>query len=121
MGVQKNYTRTLLAPLARTANGSLDFTVPFGSKGMFYIDCTLVSGTSPTLDVKVQARDPISGQLYDLKAFTQLTAAGNERIVIGQENIAAADFLPSECTLDWVIGGTATPTFTFSVGADLAS
>lgn len=107
--MQKNYNRTLLPSAARDTTGSLDFTVPFGSKAMFFIDCTAGAGT---LDVSIQARDPETGNVFTIRSFAQLTGSGSERVVIGDG--ADDEFVPTECTLLYTIGG-ATPSFTFSV------
>jgi hypothetical protein len=87
---------------AATANG-----------GFATIHCTLVSGTNPTLDVKLQhCADDASWADFGISAaFTQLTAAGSETITI-----AAATSVGQYVREYHTVGGTNTPTFTYLVG-----
>lgn len=81
-------TLELLAPdnVTSSADGSavdLQNYTNIGHHNMlFFITCGAVSGTSPTLDVKIQESADGSTGWTDVTsgAFTQLTAAGNEMI-----------------------------------------
>ncbi len=75
-----------------------------------FADVTVVSGTDPTIDFTVEW-SPDSGTTWFLSdpadAMTQIVAAGK----------AVKRFTPKAGTyrVAWVIGGTVTPTFTFSL------
>jgi len=77
----------------------------------FYLDVTAVSGTTPTLDVKIQEKDPVSGKYFDLVSFTQVTAIITQRKNYGS---GAGELLGKVIRFVATIGGT-TPSFTFSL------
>ena len=77
----------------------------------FYLDVTAVSGTSPTLDVKIQEKDPVSGKYFDLLTFTQVTVISSQRKSFGR---GAGEFLGKTIRYVATIGGTG-PSFTFSL------
>lgn len=100
-----------------TANGSgLDMVTtvtgrhkPFLTERMYkaIVSCGTVSGTTPTLDLKIQESDDNSNWSDITGAtFTQLTAAGREEIHFKSNK----RYIRAVAT----IGGT-TPSFTFSV------
>jgi hypothetical protein len=76
-----------------------------------------VSGTTPTLDLKVQDCDTSGGTYADISpavAFPQLVAASANTVAsIGLDVRACRRFVKIYGT----IGGTSTPTFTFGVTA----
>lgn len=70
---------------------------------------TAASGTSPTLDVVVQtSRD--GGTWYTAGSFTQATTTGTQRKTFALDRYVR---------LQWTIGGSDTPTFTFSASGEL--
>lgn len=77
----------------------------------FYLDVTAFSGTTPTLDVKIQEKDPVSGAYFDILTFTQATGVTNER---KNYDSSAAELLGKIIRFVATIGGT-TPSFTFSL------
>lgn len=86
------------------------------------LDITAASGTSPTLDVKLQRKDATSGEWVDLEggAFAQKTAAGTDDLVIypgvaETANRSVSDVLTYRWRAVATLGGT-TPSFTFSLG-----
>lgn len=98
----------LHASAARTATGNGSAVHVTGDKAVMFLDCSAASGTSPTLDVKLQGKDPISGNWFDTgDSFAQLTTTGSERV-----EIAALPDADIRCV--YTIGGTS-PSFTFSV------
>lgn len=114
--VQSAQEVTLLASAARTTSGDTSATpvdVKKYKEAIFFLDVTAVSGTTPTLDVKIKTKDPVSGKWFDLVAFTQATA-------VTSEMKAVSGLLGSQISVFYTIGGT-TPSFTFSVGAVLKS
>ncbi len=71
---------SLLAPTAKTATGnetSVDFGAAGTNGGGGVIHVTAVSGTSPTLDAKIQTSSDNS-TFSDYITFSQLTAVGSE-------------------------------------------
>ena len=103
-----------LASAAQTASlNSADITIYNGAKLAVYLDVTAASGTSPTLDVTVKAKDPASGKYFLLGTFTQKTGVTSDVLFIG--NGAGSTFATRTIRVEAVIGGT-TPSFTFSVG-----
>lgn len=101
---------TLHASANETANGnSEDFNVPGDGPGAFYLNITAAGGTSPTLDVTIEEKDPSSGVYFVAATFAVETGAGSQRQTLD------ANF-GSILRVRWVIGGTAGPNFTFSLG-----
>lgn len=79
---------------------------------IFELDVTVVTGTNPTLDVLVQ--DSADGvNFFTLATFTQVTAAAHAVQRINKTTTPNLDKL----RVSFTIGGTSTPTFTFSVTA----
>lgn len=70
--------------------------------------CTAAAGTNPTLDVILQTTAD-GTNYYTAGSFTQLVTTGTEAKVFGN--------LGSLSRWRWTIGGTDTPSFTFSVSA----
>ena len=89
----------------------LDVNVEQLKAANFYLDVTAVSGTTPTLDVKIQEKDPVSGKYFDLVSFTQQTAISSERKSYG---LGAGELLGEVIRYVATIAGT-TPSFTFSL------
>lgn len=97
----------LKSSAAVTANGqSNPADVTSFEQGLLFIDITAVSGTSPTIDFKVQTK--IAGEWVDLPGVTiaQQTAVGD--VVTALTNFG------KDIRLSYTVGGT-TPSFTFSV------
>lgn len=100
----------LVPSAARTTTGNLVLT-NLGediSSAEVQLNCTAASGTSPTLNVIVEAT--VDGtNWYQLVAFTQRTAAGVEQKTI-------TGIVSQSLRVSWTIAGT-TPSFTFQVDA----
>lgn len=102
------YDAPLVASAARTATFTSD-TYEMGDMETLrlLLDATLVSGTTPTLDVEVQTSADGVTLWRRLLAFAQKTATGQSE----RQSVGGADrFVRAVCT----IGGT-TPSFTFSL------
>jgi hypothetical protein len=83
---------------------------------ILHLACTAHSGTNPVLDVIIQGHDPTSDTWFDLVTFTQsTTAVSAETKYVGTG--AGTTLLPASIRVKGTVGGTATPTKTFSVGA----
>lgn len=98
----------ILASAARTTSGTNSgFNKNDLHEGLMLLDVTAVSGTNPTLNVKVQT-SPDNANWFDLPngAFTQLTAAGKQAL--------KTDNFGKYIRVAYTISGT-NPGFTFSV------
>ena len=106
---QQATLHTSAAETATVTGADVD-TEQLGSAN-FYLDVTAVTGTTPTLDVKIQEKDPVSGKYFDLVSFTQQTAISSERKSYGS---GAGELLGKVIRYVATIAGT-TPSFTFSL------
>jgi len=86
------------------------------------LNITAVAGTSPTLDVKLQSKCPSSGTYTDIPgaAFAQQTGAASLDLVVypgavTTANRSVASVLPRTWRVVATVGGTDTPTATFSL------
>ena len=121
----------ILALATRTATvTNSDDQESNGAKGVYLsLDINTVSGTSPTLNVKVQRKDPISGNYVDITggAFAERTGShANSTFGLtiyptgaAQDNLVVPDVLGLDWRVVATIGGTDTPTFAFSVAGVL--
>ena len=104
----------LITSGARTASG----TAPDVDVGRFLyaelcLDVTAVSGTNPTLDVYIEARNQYTGKYKVLFQQTGITAVGTYWFSLGP-------YAWRYLRVRWVISGTS-PSFTFSVSGDFKS
>jgi hypothetical protein len=101
--------QTFHASAAETTNGSsaiIDAGAYQG--GVLTLAVTVVSGTNPTLDVAFQTCSAnLAASCVTLQSATQVTAAGTQLIQVNG--------FGRYIRMTWTIGGTATPTFTFSI------
>lgn len=102
----------LLASAARTSSVNGPAVDPEGSTvGYFTVSVTASSGTSPTLNVKIQG-ERADGVWFDIVSFTQAVGVSSETRAVplpGRRIRAVA-----------TIGGTS-PSFTFSVSGESKS
>ena len=97
-----------------------------GHRGIeLYLDITAASGSSPTLDIKLQAKDPTSSKYFDVPgaAFAQQVTTGQAALTVypgiaETADVSVSDILPGVFRFVATITGT-TPSFTFSLGANL--
>ena len=118
---------TLHASAAKTAtfNGA-DFTNE-GRRGIkLFLDITVKAGTSPTLNIKLQAKDALSAKYFDLPgaAFAEKTTVTTAQLIVypgvaETANESVSDVLPTTYRFVATIGGSAGQSFTFSLGAEL--
>lgn len=100
---------TMHASANETANGnSENIAVPGDGPGAFYLEVTAFGGTNPTLDVTIEALDPLTNQNFLLLTFSQKTGVSSERLTL-------PDNFDTLLRVRWIIGGTAGPNFTFSL------
>jgi hypothetical protein len=87
------------------------------------VNITAISGTTPTLTVTLQGKDPASGAYYTILASAALSATGTTVLTVypalpATANQSANDVLPPTFRIITAIGGTA-PAVTATVGASL--
>lgn len=102
---------TLVASAARTTSSNSSTSSGWGGASTIraQLDVTAGSGTNELLDVTIE--DTIDGTTWNtIGTFTQAAAVTREVI-----NIVLPFF--NRIRVKWVIAGTDTPTFTFSVKA----
>lgn len=99
-----------LASAARTATGTgTAFNTNQANSFEATLAITAASGTTPTLDVKLQTSIDGGTSYDDVDAFPQKTTTGTDGHVFGP--------LGDTCRWAWTIGGT-TPSFTFSISVE---
>lgn len=108
----------ILKPLAQisatgNANAAPILNARYYYEGLFFLHATAKEGTTPTLLVTVQTLDEVNNVWFDLVSFTQLSDA------IGNELKTVSEGIGSVLSVKWVLGGTGTPKYTFSVHAVL--
>jgi hypothetical protein len=102
---------TLLPSGARTSSSNTsDIDIGRILYGEICLDVTAVSGTTPTLDVYVEAKDQTSGKYKTIWSQTGITAVGTY-----WSGILTLPY--KYIRVRWVISGTS-PSFTFSVGLE---
>jgi hypothetical protein len=95
---------------ARTASGTgAAFETVSADSIEGFLSVTAASGTTPTLDVRLETSLDAGTTWSTVAAFTQITAVGTRNKVFGP--------LGDSCRWAWTIGGT-TPSFTFAVAAE---
>lgn len=119
-----NTAVTVETSTARTATGTGTTQTNFNSSGVIlFINVSTVSGTTPTLAVRVQVQDPVGAGWVDVPGAVTASITGGGLFMLAvypgatvAANAAVSYPLPRIWRVAWTIGGT-TPSFTFSVGA----
>ena len=120
----ENRTVTIRSSSALGATAGTTPVASHGARGIIiYMEITAVSGTSPTLDSKVQAYDALGDVWHDITGavFAQKTGTGSDYLTIypgiGETgNEAVSDVIPAFIRVYNTIGGSSTPTVTFTLG-----
>lgn len=121
-------TITIFSSVARTVTeNSIEFSTEGYLGGRFFLNITAASGTTPTLDVKLQTKDDVSGTWFDIPgaAFLQATAATGDQTlaifpgVVAVANVAVNNILGSTIRAVATIGAVANPSFTFTLSGVL--
>lgn len=115
----------VLVLAARTVTLNSDVFGSVEARGLvLLLDIDTVTGTLPTLDIKVQAEITPGGDFFDINgaSFAQKIDAGQDalRIFPGLTELAnkkISDVMPSRWRVVATIGGT-TPSFTFGLYAE---
>jgi hypothetical protein len=122
---RNNNEPSVLASAARTTSANSADLVNYNARGVrLFLDVSAQSGTTPTLDVKVQVKDSVSGLYVDLPgaAFAQNIGTVQTKILDIYPGLAAAtgaavnEMLSRTWRVVATIGGV-TPSFTFSVSS----
>lgn len=99
-----------LASAARTASGNgAAFNTNQATSLEGFLTVSAASGTTPTLDARLETSVDGGATWTTVAAFTQITAAGARNRVFGP--------LGDLCRWAWTIAGT-TPSFTFTITAE---
>ncbi len=114
---------TILASGIRTVTGN-SADIDMDEIGVvLFLSITAASGTTPTLDISLQGKDPTSGTYIAITAatFAQKTVVGDDMLIVfpgvnNTVNSRISTALPNVWRVRYVVAGT-TPSFTFSVGA----
>lgn len=111
-----------LAAAAASLNG-LDMENISGIGAQIIIDVTAITGTTPSLVVTVEGKDPVSGKYYTILASASITTVSTTvlRIFPGataSANLAVNDVLPKAFRVTSTIAGT-TPAVTATVVANI--
>ena len=120
----ENRTVTIRASAAFSATAAGTPVASHGARGIvIYLNCTAVSGTSPTADCKLQGYDALADVWKDIAgaAFAQVTAAATQTLTVypgvaETTNVSVSDVVPALLRVHSTIGGSSTPTVTFSLG-----
>ena len=121
----KNTDRGAVVTLTAAGSGtvtSADLQNVTGAGVSVVIDITAITGTSPTLVVKVQGKDVASGKYFDLITSATLNATGTTRlriypgIIQTGTNTFVSDVVPEWYRISYTIGGTS-PAVTATIGA----
>lgn len=117
---RNNVERTVLASVARTATlNSSDFT-NYNARGLHVVVDVTAVGLTPSITVKIQGKDALSGKYYDLLTSAAITAVGTTALkvypgVTVAANVAVSDVLPR--TYRVRVEHLGTDSITYSVGA----
>jgi hypothetical protein len=106
---------------AQTASGnSSDFNAD-SLEATWFLNVSASSGTTPTLDVKLQMKNLATGTYIDVSgaSFAQKTGVSHDSLTLALgagavANRVVAQPVPPVYRWAWTIGGT-TPSFTFSL------
>lgn len=120
-------TLVAFASAARTASANSDPLDTLGARGIHAtLDITAAGGTTPTLDVKFQALDQVSGKWSDITgaSFAQKTAASTDTLQVypGIAEVANREVSRAICRrirAVATIAGGGGETFTFSLALEV--
>ena len=118
---RNNVEATVFSSAARTATANSTDQVNYDARGIkMHLDITASSGTTPTLDIKLQAL--INGVYIDIAGavFTQKTTTGTDELTVypgiaETANESVSDVIPRTWRAVATIAGSS-PSFTFSLG-----
>jgi hypothetical protein len=117
---------TYFTSAARDETANSAIAMNHRSKGVsLHLEITAASGSSPTLDIKLQGYDELGADYFDIPgaAFAQATGTGTDELVLypgvaETSNVSVSDVLPRVSRAVATIGGSS-PSFTFTLGGSL--
>ena len=123
MSAFENEEITILASAARTASVTVSLENRTGRGLAMWVNVTAASGTTPTLNIKLQGVCPVSGVAFDIPgaALAEITDdTGDQDFVLypgvaETNNVSVSDVLPRTFNVVSTIAGT-DPSFTYSIG-----
>lgn len=124
-----NTSASVEASSAKVASGNsaAALTNHSGRGAVFFINVSAITGTTPSLTLRVQMQDPVGSGWVDIPGAVTaaITATGVTILAVYPgatpvANQAVSYPLPRVYRLAWVIAGT-TPSITFSVGAQIVT
>lgn len=83
-----------------------------GKEAIIFLNITAVSGTNPTLDLTLKVYDSLTTQWHTFASFDQKANTGTD---VGYVGYAIGE----EMAVYYTVGGTNTPTFTFSINVGI--
>lgn len=115
----QNILGMILTAAAASVNGP-DLENLAGDIATVVVDITAITGTTPTLVVTVEGKDPTSGKYHTLLASASLSTVSTTVLRIGPgltaaANLTANSLVPRIFRVTATIGGT-TPAVTATVG-----
>lgn len=124
----KTITAVPTGPSTGATAASPDFN-NFGYRGItLTLSATGSTGNAPTIAVKLQGKDPVTEQYYDIHGAAFATKSANMAApdyltvypgVAETANQTVSDVLPKTWRVYTTIGGTGGAAYTYSVGATL--
>lgn len=117
-------TGALITHTAASAGTNSGDQTNFNGRGLkLVIDVTALTGTTPTLTVTIQGKDPVSGKYYTILVSAALAAVATTVLTVypgltAAANLTAVDILPRTFRILTAIGGT-TPAVTATIGASV--
>ncbi len=124
MALNRYYPNLVVMTAAEEAVNSADMENEHGRGIQVVVRNTAGGGTSPTLTVTIQGKDPASGEYYTLLASTAIAAGTPATTVLtvypgvaATNNVSAPNVLPTVWRILTAIGGSETPTVTASISA----
>ena len=84
------------------------------ARALFMLDVTAKSGTNPTLDVTIEGWDATAGKWRTITTFAQILGAS---VPVTPDAVEVDPLYYEIIRATWVIGGTASPGFTFTLAA----
>jgi hypothetical protein len=96
----------------------------FANRGVkVVVDVTAITGTGPTLTVKIRGRDSGTGKAYDMLASAALSATGTTVLTVypgvtASANVAISDVIPPTFFIEAAVAGTG-PSVTAKISVNL--
>ena len=112
MGISHNATLWSGEVSASGNTSTAPVNTKYDYEAIFFLSITAKSGTNPTLDLTIKVKDTITSLWHTLATFTQKTTEGTD---VGFVDAG----LGEQVALYYVVGGTNTPKFTFTLTANL--